>query len=68
MNNLPSQFWPVSIIVVGATLALAGYVISGSDIAQHDLFTLASSLVSGGLGAFINSTRTPPPPSPTNPQ
>jgi hypothetical protein len=60
VNNLPLQFWPIAIIALGSLLAVVAYVCPGNVTAQHDLFTLASSLASGGLGAFIGQAKKGP--------
>lgn len=60
MSNFPTQFWALAIMTMGAILAIVAYVVPGAEVARHDLFTLASSLASGGLGAFMATQRKGP--------
>jgi len=48
------QFWPVLLCAMGAILAGFGYMHSGTEAAQSQLFGIAHDLVIGGIGALTN--------------
>jgi hypothetical protein len=56
MANTPIQFWAIIICTLGAALGLAALFAPHADTQARTMaFTLANSLVSGGLGAFTAS-------------
>lgn len=56
MDKAPIQFWALMICALGAGLGLAALYAPGVDAQTRVMaYTLANSLVSGGLGAFTTS-------------
>jgi len=49
---VPQPAWAVSLAVLGAILAVIGYVFPGDISSRQAMFTVANSLISGALGAF----------------
>ena len=50
--NLPPQLWAVTVISLGVICAITGYVIPGDITSRQAIFTVANTLISGGLGAL----------------
>lgn len=52
MDNLPQPFWAILLAIFGLILALAVLFAPGTDNIRLAVLAIASSLVSGALGAF----------------
>ena len=52
MNNWPTQIWALLLAALGAALAIVFYLYPSDVTTRQSAFQIASSLVSGALGAF----------------
>ncbi len=69
--KMPQPFWAVILAGLGAVLAVIFYIFPGDTTTRQTAFGIASSLVSGALGAFAGAnhvTATPTHPAPPEQQ
>jgi uncharacterized membrane protein len=68
-RSINELFWAfVVALVLASLLASIGYIYPGSDTARHDMFSIASAMVTGALGFFAGRASTiqrDPPSAPT---
>ena len=52
MDKPPQQVWAVVVITLGVICAIVGYTFPGDITSRQAIFTVANTLISGGLGAL----------------
>ena len=50
--TIPQPAWAFMLAVLGAAVAIVGFIIPGDITSRQAMFTIANSLVSGALVAF----------------
>jgi hypothetical protein len=71
MQNVPQPFWAVILAVLGVITTIVVYIHPGDVTTRQAAFQIASSLVTGALGAFAGhasatTKKTPDPNTPSS--
>ena len=56
--NIPQQSWALAVITLVVICAIVGYTLPGDITSRQAIFTVANTLISGGLGALTGHALT----------
>jgi di/tricarboxylate transporter len=53
-EKIPQPAWALLVAVLGVYCATVGYCLPGDTVSKQAMFTIANTLISGALGAFVS--------------
>jgi hypothetical protein len=66
-NTNSQSAWVLTFAVLGTYCATIAYVLPGDAISKNAMFTIATTLIGGALGAFVTRNANLPPNPPKQP-